>query len=49
MKSIGIATVILAITLALSGCKHRKHEPIPGPWAVRPAAEGQPAALRACE
>jgi hypothetical protein len=39
MKSISIATVLLSITLALSGCKHRKQEPIPGPRADRPAAE----------
>lgn len=39
MKSIGIATAILAATLALAGCKNRKEEPIPGPKATHPAAE----------
>jgi len=39
MKSLGIATAILAATLALAGCKNRKEEPIPGPKAAQPAAE----------
>lgn len=39
MKSIGIATAILAATIALAGCKNRKEEPIPGPKAAQPAAE----------
>jgi hypothetical protein len=38
MKSIGIATAILAATIALAGCKNRKEEPIPGPKAALPAA-----------
>ena len=33
MKSLGIATAILAATIALAGCKNRKEEPIPGPKA----------------
>jgi len=39
MKSLGIATAILAATIALAGCKNRKEEPIPGPKAARPPAE----------
>ena len=39
MKSIGIATAILAATIALAGCKNRKEEPVPGPKAAPPAAE----------
>jgi len=39
MKSIGIATVIFAIAITLSGCKNRKQEPIPGPRATQSAAE----------
>jgi hypothetical protein len=39
MKSIGIATAILAATIALASCKNRKEEPIPGPKAAQPAAE----------
>jgi hypothetical protein len=38
MKSLGIATAILAATIALAGCKNRKEEPIPGPKAAQPAA-----------
>lgn len=47
MKSIGIATAILAATIALAGCKNRKEEPIPGPKAAQPAAEAMrpPAAI----
>ncbi len=39
MRSIGIVAAVLALTLALPGCKHRKEEPIPGPRANRPAVE----------
>jgi hypothetical protein len=39
MRSIRIAAVILAATIALTGCKSRKGEPIPGP---RAAAEAPP-------
>jgi hypothetical protein len=39
MRSIGIAAAILAATIALSGCKDRKEEPIPGPRASRATAE----------
>ncbi len=39
MRSIGFFAAILAITLALAGCKNRKEEPLPGPRANRPAAE----------
>ena len=39
MKSLGIATAILAATIALAGCKNRKEEPIPGPKAAQPTAE----------
>ena len=38
MKSLGIATAILAATIALAGCKNRKQEPIPGPRAAQPPA-----------
>jgi hypothetical protein len=38
MKSLGIATAILAATIALAGCKNRKEEPIPGPKAAQPPA-----------
>ena len=40
MKSIWIATAALAATtLALTGCKNRKEEPVPPPkaWAANPA------------
>ncbi len=39
MKSIGVATAILAATIVLAGCKNRKEEPIPGPKAANPAAQ----------
>jgi hypothetical protein len=38
MKSLGIATAILAATIALASCKNRKEEPIPGPKAAHPPA-----------
>jgi hypothetical protein len=38
MRSLGIATAILAATIALAGCKNRKEEPIPGPKAAQPPA-----------
>lgn len=38
MKSLGIATAILAATIALAGCKNRREEPIPGPKAAQPPA-----------
>jgi len=38
MKSLGIATAILAASIALAGCKNRKEEPIPGPKAAQPPA-----------
>jgi hypothetical protein len=45
MKSLGIATAILAATIAFAGCKNRKQEPIPGPKAAQPTAESaQPTA-----
>jgi hypothetical protein len=33
MKRIWIAAAVLTATLAVTGCKHRKEEPIPGPKA----------------
>lgn len=47
MNSLGITTAILAVTIALAGCKNRKEEPIPGPKAAPPAAESvqSPAAI----
>jgi hypothetical protein len=39
MKSIGIATAILAAAITLAGCKNRKEEPIPGPKAPQTAIE----------
>jgi hypothetical protein len=39
MRRLGIATVMLATTIALSGCKNRLQEPMPGPRAARPPAE----------
>jgi hypothetical protein len=33
MKPIWIAAAVLTATLALTGCKNRKEEPIPGPKA----------------
>jgi hypothetical protein len=39
MRSVGIAAAILAATMALTGCKNRKEEPIPGPRAPGAAAE----------
>ena len=46
MNSLGIATAILAATIALAGCKNRKEEPIPGPKAAasHPATESGPPA-----
>jgi hypothetical protein len=41
MKSICIATAVLAATIALTGCKNRRQEPIPGPRAGQPAAAAQ--------
>ena len=38
MKLLGIATAILAATIALGSCKNRKEEPIPGPKATQPAS-----------
>ena len=38
MKPIWIATAVLAATIALTGCKHRREEPIPGPKAEPPPA-----------
>jgi hypothetical protein len=38
MKSLGIATAILAAAIILAGCKNRKEEPIPGPKAAQPPA-----------
>jgi hypothetical protein len=38
MKSLGIATAILAATIALAACKNRREEPIPGPKAAPPPA-----------
>jgi hypothetical protein len=38
MRSIGIAATMLAVTLAVAGCKNRKEEPIPGPRAAAPHA-----------
>ena len=38
MKPIWIATAVLTATLALTGCKNRKEEPIPGPNAGPPTA-----------
>ena len=41
MRSIWIATAVLAATIALASCKHRKEEPIPGPRAGQPATTAQ--------
>lgn len=41
MKSIWIATAVLAVTIALTGCKHRRQEPLPGPRAAQPPAAAQ--------
>ena len=47
MKSLGIATAILAAAIALAGCKNRKEEPIPGPKAAQPTADSVEAASAA--
>jgi uncharacterized lipoprotein NlpE involved in copper resistance len=41
MKPLWIATAVLAATLALTGCKNRKQEPVPAPNAVSPTALAQ--------
>ena len=47
MRSIGIAAAMLVALLAVTGCKHRKVEPIPGPRASQPAAEAaRPPSIR---
>lgn len=38
MKPLSIAVAILATIMALSACKYRKDEPVPGPKATSPAA-----------
>ncbi len=44
MTPLKLATAILALTIALTACKHRKEEPIPGPRATdRPAVVATPA------
>jgi len=44
MKSIWIAIAAVAATLALSGCKNRKQEPVPPPKATLWAAPSAPSA-----
>jgi hypothetical protein len=39
MKPLSIAVIILTAALALGSCKNHREEPIPGPKALRPAAE----------
>jgi hypothetical protein len=46
MKPLWIATAVLAATLALTGCKYRKQEPVPAPNAVSRTAVAQPPADR---
>ena len=41
MKSIYVATAVLAATIALTSCKNRRQEPLPGPRAEQPAAAAQ--------
>jgi hypothetical protein len=41
MKSIYVATAVLAATIALTSCKNRRQEPLPGPRAGQPAAAAQ--------
>ena len=41
MKSIWIAAVVAAATIALTSCKNRRQEPLPGPRAGQPAATAQ--------
>jgi hypothetical protein len=41
MKSIWIATAVLAAAIALTSCKNRRQEPVPGPRAEHAAAAAQ--------
>jgi hypothetical protein len=42
MKSIWFTAVVLTATIILSGCKHRREEPVPGPKYSAPAARPSP-------
>jgi hypothetical protein len=44
MKPIWIAVAVLTATLALTGCKNRKEEPVPGPKSGWSAAAQTPLA-----
>jgi hypothetical protein len=44
MKPIWIAVAVLTATLALTGCKNRKEEPVPGPKSEWSAAAQPPSA-----
>ena len=44
MKPIWIAVAVLTATLALTGCKNRKEEPVPGPKSEWSAAAHPPLA-----
>ena len=44
MKPIWIAAAVLTATLALTGCKNRKEEPVPGPKSEWSAAAQTPLA-----
>jgi hypothetical protein len=44
MKPIWIAVAVLTATLALTGCKNRKEEPVPGPKSGWSAAAQPPLA-----
>jgi hypothetical protein len=44
MKPIWIAVAVLTATLALTGCKNRKEEPVPGPKSEWSAATQTPLA-----
>ena len=44
MKPIWIAAAVLIATLALTGCKNRKEEPVPGPKSGWSAATQPPVA-----
>jgi hypothetical protein len=44
MKPLWIAVAVLTATLALTGCKNRKEEPVPGPKSEWSAAAQTPLA-----
>jgi hypothetical protein len=43
MKSLHIAAAVLTATIAITGCKNRKEEPVPAPNAAWPTAAAQAA------